>query len=44
MANKPHYEGSESSQTNHYHCEKDTEDIKDKEALSTIEYSDKFSF
>ena len=29
MANKPHCEGSEATYTNHYHCEKKTEDTKE---------------
>ena len=40
MANKPHYEGSESIYTNNYHSEKETEHTKEKEQLSTIIDSD----
>ena len=31
MANKPHYEGSKATETNNSHCEKETENIKEKE-------------
>ena len=40
MANETHQEGSRSTETYHFHCEKDTEHNKDKEAPSTVEYSD----
>ena len=30
MENKPHYEGSESTEANNYHFEKETEHTKDK--------------
>ena len=40
MENKSHYEGSESTKTNHYHFEKDIEYTEYKEALSTTEDSD----
>ena len=32
MVNKPHYEGSEPTETYHYHCGKDTGHTKYKEA------------
>ena len=31
MENKPHYEGSEATETNHYHSDKDTKHTKYKE-------------
>ena len=40
--NKPHYEGSEATDTDHYSFEKDTENIKYKEGLSIIEDYDYF--
>ena len=40
MENKPNCEGSEAIETDYFHCDKETENIKDKETSSTIETSD----
>ena len=37
MGNKPHYKGSEATETNNSHCEKDTEKTEYKETSSTME-------
>ena len=40
MVNKPHYEGSDATETYHSYCDKDNGHIKYKKVSSTIEDAD----